>query len=689
MQRGAALAIGVVWFALASAVDAAEAERATWIFLRDRGQAMSGAEALALARAFPPEAWARRAEASGVALPDEADRPLAAAYVAAIASRAEIRVESRWLNAVSVNADPAALAEIAQLPFVIGMRPVAVAREASLGPRYAADGTPLEGAPPLSLRRTVPLPSPRSSHLAPQGPAPYGPSYGQLAEIGVTVAHAVGFTGNRVGVMMLDTGFRKDHHAFTHTRLLAERDFVFHDGNTQNEGGDDPEQHHHGTGTWAVAGGYDPGHIVGPGYGASFFLAKTEDIRSETQAEEDNYVAALEWADSLGVRVTSASLSYTCFDNGACYAPEDYDGDTAVITRAVDRAAARGILVMNAAGNYGPGYPSIGTPADGDSMIAVGAVDSLNRVAYFSSRGPTFDGRIKPEVMARGVDTWWADSFDPSAYGPAAGTSLSTPLVGGSAALLLEAHPEWSNMDARAALLATADKHTAPDNDFGWGRINVLAAIYSAPLLYPYPFSLVSPADGTTSSTLTPTFRWRSTHDGDTSSALAYRVRLIEVGGPGGLPIVLFAGSDTTYTPVSPLAPGKSYLWEVSADDPVSHRRLSREQWTITMPASSDLPPVHFDDGLSLVVGPNPFDRTLRATLSLREQDSTVIAPRWSLLDPTGRRVAGGALQAAEGAFRLESRADQLPPGVYYLEVEVGRRVARETVLRLPLAAPR
>ncbi|MFN8546774.1 MAG: S8 family serine peptidase [Candidatus Eisenbacteria bacterium] len=677
MKRALACAIAVVASLATFAIPSAASSGATWIFLRDRGTSMSGAEALALARALPAETWARRARASGAALPDEADRPLCASYVAAIAAHAEVRVLSRWLNAVSVNADDAAVAEIEALPFVIGTAPVAVAERASLGPRYAADGTPLEGAPPLSPRR--------AARITPQGPAPYGPSYGQLAEIAVPAVHAVGFTGNRVRVMMLDTGFRKDHHAFAQTRLLAERDFVFHDGNTQNEGGDDPEQHHHGTGTWAVAGGYDPGHIVGPGYGASFYLAKTEDIRSETQAEEDNYVAALEWADSVGVRVTSASLTYTCFDNGDCFAPADYDGDTAVITRAVDRAAARGILVMNAAGNYGPAYPSLGTPADGDSMVTVGAVDSLNRVAYFSSRGPTFDGRFKPEVMARGVDTWWADSFDPSAYGPAAGTSLSTPLVGGAAALLLEAHPEWSNMDARAALLATADRHTAPDNDFGWGRINVLAAIYSAPLLYPYPFSLIAPADGSTSSTLTPTFRWRRTHDGDTGSALTYRVRLTELGGAGGLPLLLFAGTDTTLTPSTPLAPGKSYLWEVSADDPESHRRLSREQWTITMPASSDLPPVRFEDGLSLVVGPNPFDHTLRATLAMREKESTGATPRWSLFDPTGRRVAGGGFEDTEGAYRLEAPSEQLAPGVYYLEVEVGRHVVRETVLRLPL----
>ena len=365
----------------ASSLPAAPVTEARWIFFRDRGATSLGAsslgasglgaeEALAIARELPPETWARRQIASGSALPTNADRPLCASYLAAVERLAKLRVASRWLNAVSVDATPDALREIERLPFVASIRPVAVARAEALGPTHAPDGTPLD----VTLPRPD-LESRSGSAATPQGPAPYGPSYGQLAEIKVPAVHALGYSANRVPFMMLDTGFRKDHHAFAHARLIAERDFVGHDGDTQDGPGDFEGQQRHGTGTWGTSGGYDPGHLVGPAYGASFYLAKTENIASETQVEEDYYVAALEWADSAGVRVTSASLSYTCFDDGACYGPSDYDGDTAVITRAVDEAAHRGILCVNANGNYGPGASSLGTPADAAVCKSVAAND--------------------------------------------------------------------------------------------------------------------------------------------------------------------------------------------------------------------------------------------------------------------------------------------------------------------------
>jgi serine protease AprX len=358
--------------------------RAYWVFFADRGpNPPTPADWLAIAERIPAESWASREAGPSGAVPDERDLPLRQAYVDRIATLGCIRHQTRWLNGVSADLSAEAVAAVRALPFVREVRPVALGERQSLGPAFAPDGTP--------LGRTL------ADRGLPRGPDPYGPSYGQLLEIQVPAVHALGYTGNRVRMMMLDTGFRKDHHAFSSARILGERDFVFHDGNTQNEPVDDPGQQSHGTGTWATHGGYDPGHIVGPAYGAEFVLAKTEDIRSETQVEEDNYVAALEWADSLGVRVTSASLGYTCFDDGFCYAYPLKDGDTPVISRAVDIAASRGILCVNSAGNEGyQGPMSLGTPADADSVLSIGAVDSVNVIAGFSSRGPSDDGRTKP-----------------------------------------------------------------------------------------------------------------------------------------------------------------------------------------------------------------------------------------------------------------------------------------------------
>ncbi|MBK8231163.1 MAG: S8 family serine peptidase [Candidatus Eisenbacteria bacterium] len=326
-------------------------------------------------------------------------------------------------------------------------------------------------------------------------------------------------------------------------------------------------------------------------------------------------------------------------------------------------------------------------------MVAVGAVDSNNQIAWFSSRGPTADGRIKPEVVARGVDTWWADAEDPEAYGTANGTSLSTPLIGGASALLFEAHPEWGPMDLRAALMATADRHGNPDNAYGHGRANVLAALQSAPLLYPYPFSLLAPADGAALNTLSPAFTWRATHDGDSGAAVTYRVSLREASPGGGFPLLISAGSDTTLSLVSALAPETTYRWEVIAEDAVNHRRISRQTWSFTTPAISSLPGTSPTRRAELLVQPNPFAGRLRALFALKSGETPETA-RWSLLDAAGRRLAGGELIGNGGVYALDwsigaAGHEPLPGGVYYLEMEAGGTGMRRTVLHLPRGAGR
>lgn len=671
----------------ASATSAVTAPTATtgayWVFFTDRGpNPPTPADWLAVAQRVAAESWASRAAGSEGSVPNERDLPLWQAYVDKVAAMGSIRHQTRWLNGVSVKLSTEALAAVRILPFVREVRPVARAERQSLGPDFAPDGTP--------LGRTV------EDKSSTRGPYPYGPSYGQLQEIQVPVVHNLGYTGNRVRMMMLDSGFRKDHHAFSSTRLLAERDFVFHDGNTQNEPADDPSAQNHGTGTWAVHGGYDPGHIVGPAYGAEFVLAKTEDIRTETQVEEDNYVAALEWADSLGVRVTSASLGYTCFDDGFCYDYPLKDGDTPVISRAIDIASARGILCVNSAGNYGYDGPmSLGTPADADSVLSVGAVDSLNVIAGFSSRGPSDDGRTKPEVVARGVMTWWADASAVDAYGPASGTSLSCPLASGAAVLLAEAHPEWSNMQIRAALMNTADKHTTPGNDYGWGRINTLAALTSAPVLYPRPFDLVVPADDAVVFAPWPiTYRWRRTVDGDSPAPVTYRLHILEIG-PGHAEWTYPAGTDTTLTPLDSLSPDAIYQWEVFAEDASGHRRLARETRTLYIPEIMATPAVA-DAGptlrLELRVGPNPFAGEVRFAPVLASSGANTVRSSgatwsWAIYDPQGRRLTGVRqalpLDHADVWDGTDAEGRAVPAGVYYLEASSGSFSTRRVLVRM------
>lgn len=430
-----------------------------WVFFTDKGvhtpQLLAAALDIHVSK-ITPKAAQRRSKV-GIDGPVFADLPVAETYVAAVRERGgELRRVSRWLNAASFTIDRTALDLVAAIPAVREIRVVA---------RYQSPRVEISTAPPdKTSRPTLP------------GPKNYGPSLGQLAMINVPLAHLAGYDGSGVLVCMIDTGFRKDHTAFADAysegRVWAEYDFIFDDEDVQNEPEDISSQHNHGTYTWSALGGIADGDLYGPAYQANFILAKTEDMRSETPVEEDNWVAAMEWADSIGAEVISSSLGYTDW-----YVAEDFDGNTCVTTVAADMAASLGIVVCNSAGNSGPNPSTLIAPADADTIISVGAVYNTELIVGFSSRGPTFDGRTKPEVCAQGSSTRCATASSTTSFGFVSGTSLSCPLVGGAAALVIQAHPDWTPFQVREALMETADNATSPNNNYGWGIIDVLAAI--------------------------------------------------------------------------------------------------------------------------------------------------------------------------------------------------------------------
>ena len=428
-----------------------------WVFFVDKGlTAERRAAAIADFRArLSPRALARRAKV-GIDV-NENDLPVAQEYVEAVRDAgAEIVTKSRWLNAVSILGDETTIEAIRGLPFVKEVRPVACAT------------------------KPIPLPSepPGDRPVGRGGRLDYGPSFCQLDQIGVTALHDEGFDGTGVLIAMLDTGFDTDHQCFRHLDVLGERDFINDDAETADEPGDPEGQDSHGTKTLSCVGAAYPGELYGGAYNASFALAKTEKIDEEIQAEEDYWVEAVEWADSLGADIVSSSLGYLDW-----YTYEDMDGNTAVVTRAADMAAARGIVVLNSMGNEGGGaWRYMIAPADGDSVISVGAVDCDGARVWFSSVGPTYDGRIKPDVMALGLEARVATSTDTASYGYSSGTSFSCPLTAGAVGLLLQGHPEWTPVDVIEALHATASQSTSPDTLMGWGIVSAYDAMYSEPL---------------------------------------------------------------------------------------------------------------------------------------------------------------------------------------------------------------
>ncbi|OQY27231.1 MAG: hypothetical protein B6244_11220 [Candidatus Cloacimonetes bacterium 4572_55] len=372
------------------------------------------------------------------------DLPVADHYISSIAATgATVCRQSRWLNAVSARMTPQQLQSISELLFVRKIEPV---RSYSRSVFVSTDVRDLD----------------------------YGNAFEQLEQLHIPDAHELGYSGADVLIAMLDTGYFLEHESFSsminENRLLAQYDFISDDGNVENEAGDAPDQDDHGSVTLSLIAGYTEGVLIGGAYGASFLLAKTEDITSETPIEEDNWVAAIEWAEGLGVDVVNSSLGYS-----AWYDFPDMDGNTAVTTIAADIAAGLGVVVCTSMGN-GYGVP-MSAPADADSIISVSSVYLDGFPAEHNSVGPTYDSRIKPELSALGIDAFCADPDNSSGYRVASGTSMASPLIACCAALLIQAHPDWTAMQIREALMMTADNASNPDNITGWGIANVISAI--------------------------------------------------------------------------------------------------------------------------------------------------------------------------------------------------------------------
>lgn len=405
-----------------------------WVFFTDKGD-LSTYQASDLLSA---DALRNRAK-QGISL-DSRDFPVNEAYVQTVRQEDILfHHRSRWFNAISVSASPETLDKIASFDFVREIRPVTKLQNPVSPLAIDCDTVEYLGTP---LR--------------------------QLGMLGLDDLHQEGFTGAGVKVAVFDNGYyRIDSlpafaHLFDSGKILGQYDFVDQEINTF----DKCIHCKHGTYVFSIMAAVWPGTMYGGSPDASYFLFRTEDDYSETTQEEDNWVAAAELADSLGAQIFNTSLGYKTFDNGINnYSNEELDGNTAIITIAGDIAASRGILVVNSAGNNG--NRGINAPADGDSVLAVGAVDECEEIAWFSSRGPSADGRIKPDLSAMGFGNTYVYPDGTTKTG--GGTSFSAPLITSLAACLMQKHPELTAWDVHQLLIQSSDRYDNPNNVYGHG----------------------------------------------------------------------------------------------------------------------------------------------------------------------------------------------------------------------------
>jgi subtilisin family serine protease len=419
---------------------------------------------------------------------DSLDLPVTDAYLQGISAYSqELLYASKWLNAAVVVTDAEGKKKMEGLPFVQKVEWVAkgfISRSGNRNSTGVIASTPKKWAIEESYREAA--------------------AYDFQNELlGIPAMHQAGFTGKGITVAVFDSGFPgldkavPFAHIFTNKRVVGQLNVVrpwikevFRD----NE---------HGTQVASLILSNQTGTLVAGAHQAQVIFAITEDVATEYPIEELNWVRAAEYADSLGVDIINSSLGYLDFDEPSlAYTTSQLDGKTTYVTRGATLAAKRGILVVNSVGNYGSaGSSSLVAPADAQGILAVGSVNASSVVSTFSSRGPTADGRIKPELVAFGQSPVLVRGT--GQVSSAAGTSFSAPQLTALAAGLWEAKPNWTKDELLTNLIKSGTQYATPDQNLGYGIPNFRSAYYGALLglneeiesgssIYPNPLSTES-----------------------------------------------------------------------------------------------------------------------------------------------------------------------------------------------------
>lgn len=391
---------------------------------------------------------------------DSSDLPVVPRYIDSVTASGNVTLigRLRWLNAIIIQTnDAAALQKINSFPFVKNRTGIAI-RSTAIS-RMQKNIEQIQPASALVQQRSQGIQADTLN---------YGNTSNQIKIHNGNFLHNIGARGQGMHMAFLDGGFfgYLTNPFFDsvriQNRILATRDFVLNETSVN-------EDDAHGMACFSIVAANKPGSLIGSAPYASFYLLRTEDVFSEQIIEEYNWGMGAEFADSTGVDVISSSVGYTTYDDPAfnhLYA--SMNGNTTIVTRYADMAAKKGMLVVNSAGNEGArSWKYMAAPADGDSVLSVGAAGSAGTIAGFSSFGPTSDGQIKPDVVSVGQGTFLSTAI--GTVGTSNGTSFSAPNIAGLATCLWQLFPEFNNYQIIETLRRSADRFTTPHEQYGYG----------------------------------------------------------------------------------------------------------------------------------------------------------------------------------------------------------------------------
>lgn len=401
-----------------------------------------------------------RRAAHGTEITEE-DLPLSSKYLARVMETgATLWLKSKWMNGVVVAAAGPQVKKLRKLNFVTDVELVAPVQ--------------YERTSLLPVVPNLDRPEPRADAV-PTSARFYGYGWDNLTGMKGDSLHTWGFRGKGVLVGVFDGGFPsvnyKDFLGYNEEAEVPANYDVVEQDDTALDGST------HGATVLSTMAANHPFFFIGTAPEARYVLFKTENGKGEHRLEEINYVVALELADSIGIDVVNSSLGYTTFSSKSMnYKYKDLDGKTSPASRGITTAFERGMIIVTSAGNSGADpWKYVGTPADSPEAFSIGALNKDGSRAYFSSYGPTSDGRTKPDVSALGVDVA-AVSANGRGLTAANGTSLASPLVAGLMACLRQAVPDATNKELLDAVRATASQADDPDNERGWGQPDFAAA---------------------------------------------------------------------------------------------------------------------------------------------------------------------------------------------------------------------